>query len=154
MFKHFLFFTIILLVSNCSLKENKQVHGSKNLDIKKNEILVNVSNRNDIIKALGHPSTKSIFDTTVWIYIERINIENKIFSLKSSKVVKNDVLVLEFNKRGLLVKKNFYNKDDINQIDFSQSITEDIFSKRGFIYEFLSSMRQKINDPLGIRKKR
>ena len=154
MIRVFLLFTITLLVYSCSLKQKVDQHGLKNLNIKKNEILVNISNKNDIIKILGHPSTKSLFDNSIWIYFEKEKISNSIFKMKSKTLIKSNVLVLELNNRGILIKKDFYDMNDINKLNFSKATTEDTFSKRGFVYDFLSSMRQKINDPLNKRKKR
>ena len=70
------------------------------------------------------------------------------------KIYKNDVLVLELDKYGVLKKKNFYNKDDLKKINFDEDIVEASYEKNSFIYDFLSSMRQKINDPLGKRAKK
>ena len=42
----------------------------------------------------------------------------------------------------------------MKKIKFLEDETEHSFSKKSFVYEFLSSMRKKINDPLGVRKKR
>ena len=152
--KVFILFSITLLVYSCSLKQKVDEHGLKNLDIKKNKILVNASNKNDIIKILGEPSTKSLFDNSIWIYMEKERVANGIFNINSKKIIKSNVLVLELNNRGLLVKKDFYDMNDINKLKFSDDKTKDIFSKRGFVYDFLSSMRQKMNDPLNKRNNR
>ena len=80
--------------------------------------------------------------------------QSKIKNLGKMKIVKNDVLILEINKYGILKKKEFYNQDDMEQIKFAKNNTEDKFGKNSFIYEFLSSMRQKMNDPLGTRAKK
>ena len=116
------------------------------------KIQVNSSNKNDIVKIFGEPSTKSTFDNDVWIYIER-KITNTHFFGKRELII-NNVLVLEIDDLGLLAKIDFYNIDDMNKLKFDKDNTEISYSKRGFIYDFLSSMRQKINDPLGVRKKR
>ena len=116
------------------------------------KIQVNTTNKNDLVKIFGEPSTKSTFDNDVWIYIER-KITNTHFLGKRELVV-NNVLVLEIDNRGLLAKIDFYNIDDMNKLKFDKDNTDITFSKRDFIYDFLSSMRQKINDPLGVRKKR
>ena len=116
------------------------------------KIQVNTTNKNDLIKIFGEPSTKSTFDTDVWIYIER-KITNTHFLGKRELIV-NNVLVLEIDNRGLLAKIDFYNIDDMNKLKFDKDNTEITYSKRNFIYDFLSSMRQKVNDPLGVRKKR
>ena len=116
------------------------------------KIQVNTTNRNDLIKIFGEPSTKSTFDNDVWIYIER-KITNTHFFGKRELIV-NNVLVLEIDQRGLLAKIDFYNIDDMKKINFDKDKTIVSYSKRSFVYDFLSSMRQKINDPLGVRKKR
>ena len=115
---------------------------------------VNLSNKNDIKKILGKPSTKSKFDNDVWIYIERKQTQSNLKNLGKMKIFKNDVLVLEINEYGILKKKNFYNKDDLENIKFTKETTESEFKRNSFIYEFMSSMRQKINDPLGQRAKK
>ena len=116
------------------------------------KIQVNTTNKNDIIKIFGEPSTVSSFDNDVWIYIER-KITNTHFFGKR-QLITNNVLVLEIDQYGLLSKIDFYNIEDMNKLKFDDSTTEIAFRKRNFIYDFLSSMRQKINDPLGVRKKR
>ena len=116
------------------------------------KIQINSTNRNDIIKIFGEPSTKSTFDNDVWIYIER-KITNTHLLGKRELVV-NNVLVLEIDQRGLLSKIDFYNIEDMNKINFDKTKTASVYGKRSFVYDFLSSMRQKVNDPLGVRKKR
>ena len=116
------------------------------------KIEINSTNRNDIIKIFGEPSTKSTFDNDVWIYIER-KITNTHLLGKRELVV-NNVIVLEIDQRGLLSKIDFYNIEDMNKINFDKTKTASVYGKRSFVYDFLSSMRQKVNDPLGVRKKR
>ena len=70
------------------------------------------------------------------------------------KIFKNDILVLEMDKYGILKKKDFYNQDDMNDIKIVKDTTNTNFSKNSFIYDFMSSMRQKLNDPLGVRAKK
>tara|TARA_A100001015_G_scaffold303624_1_gene393542 strand:+ start:474 stop:944 length:471 start_codon:yes stop_codon:yes gene_type:complete len=144
--------TIILFISNCSLNLVDDHHGVYFLEKKMKKIQVNSTNKNDLILIFGEPSTVSSFDNDVWIYIER-KITNTHFFGKRELVV-NNVLVLEIDEYGLLAKIDFYNIDDMNKLKFDKDNTEISYSKRSFIYDFLSSMRQKINDPLGVRKKR
>ncbi len=106
---------------------------------------------NDIVKLLGEPSTKSSFDNDVWIYIERKISTGSIFKLGKEELIVNNVLVLEINEMGLLASKEFYNKDTMNKIKFIETSTGSVYRKKSFVYDFLSSMRQKINDPM--RKK-
>ncbi|MDB2580726.1 outer membrane protein assembly factor BamE, partial [Candidatus Pelagibacter bacterium] len=115
---------------------------------------VNKTNKNDIKKILGNPSITSKFDNDLWIYIERKQTQSKLKNLGKMKIYKNDVLVLEIDKYGILKKKEFYNKDDMENIKRVEATTEAGFNRNTFIYDFLSSMRQKINDPLGVRAKK
>ena len=149
----YLFFTIIV-VSNCTLKPVIKHHGVPSLEKKQNSLIVNKTNKNDIIKILGNPSTTSKFDNDVWIYIERKQTQSKLKNLGKMKIFKNDVLVLEIDDYGLLKNKIFYNKDDMKNIKIAETTTKSGFTKNSFIYEFMSSMRQKIDDPLGQRAKK
>ena len=143
-----------LIVANCTFRPVVNHHGVPFLEKKQLSLEVNVSNKNDIKKILGKPSTKSKFDNDVWIYIERKQTQSNIKNLGKMKIFKNDVLVLEINEYGILKKKNFYNKDDLENVKFTKETTESDFKRNSFIYEFMSSMRQKINDPLGQRAKK
>lgn len=101
---------------------------------------------------MGPPSTKSSFNNDVYIYIERKTSGTKITKLGKKQLVKNDVLVLEIDKTGMLLSKKFYNKDDMNKIKFDENETGINYSQKSFIYNFLSSLRQKIDDPLGKKR--
>ena len=129
-------------------------HGVPFLEKKQELLITNKSNKNDIKKILGVPSTRSKFNNDVWIYIERKQTQSKLKNLGKMKIFKNDVLVLEIDNYGILKKKNFYNKDDMKKIKIVETSTESGFEKNSFIYDFMSSMRQKINDPLGQRVKK
>ena len=123
------------------------------LEKKQSSLIVNKTNKNDIIKILGNPSTKSKFDNDVWIYIERKQTQSKLTNLGKMKIYKNDVLVLEIDNYGILKKKEFYNKDDMKNLKMVKNTTENGFRKKVFLYDFMSSLRQKINDPLNKRAK-
>jgi len=145
---------ISLIVSNCSFKPVVNHHGVHFLEKKQASLIVNISNKNDITKILGNPSTKSKFDNDLWIYIERKQTQSKFRNLGKMKIYKNDILVLEINNNGILKKKEFYNIDDMKNIKIAEATTEAGFQKNTFIYDFMSSMRQKLNDPLGQRAKK
>ena len=143
-----------LIVANCSPKKVNKHHGVPLLEKKQSSLVVNKTNKNDIKGILGNPSTKSKFDNDVWIYIERKQSQSKLMNLGKMKITKNNVLVLEIDKYGILKKKEFYNKDDMENIKIVEATTTASFKRNSFIYEFMSSMRQKINDPLGQRAKK
>lgn len=143
---------LFFVLTQCSLNKVVLHHGVHNLEKKQTKLKVNFSNKNDIISLIGPPSTKSSFDTDVYIYIERKTSSSKLTKLGKKKLLTNNVLVLEINKDGILQKKNFYNIDDMKQIKFDENITAVNYSKRSFVYSFLSSLRQKIDDPLGKKR--
>ena len=141
-----------MFISNCSLNKVIKHHGVHYLDIKEKQLVINQTNKNDILKILGPPSTKGMFDNNVYIYIERKTSSSKLRKLGKKKLLTNNVLVIEINNKGILVSKEFLNEEKINNINFSKSTTDKNYSKRSFVYGFLSSMRQKINDPLGKKR--
>ena len=152
--KKILLIFIAFFISNCSLNEVSKHHGVLFLDKKQAKLVINTTNKNDIIKILGPPSTKSTFNNDIWIYIERKTSKGSLIAMGKNKLVTNNILILEINNRGLLTKKDFLDIDDMNKLEFSKDTTEKVYSKKSFIYDFLSSMRQKINDPLGKRKEK
>ena len=147
------FIIIFLFIANCSFNKAIKHHGVNLLEKKQEKLFLKTTNKNDIVKLLGPPSTKSTFDNDIWIYIERKTTTKKLFKLARKKILINNVLVLEIDNYGLLVKKEFYNIEKMNDLDFSKRKTESILTKQSFVYDFLSSMRQKLNDPLGKRTK-
>ena len=151
--KLFIFFIIPLFFSACTLKKVEKHHGVNFLDKKQEKLTVNQSNKNDILKLLGSPSTKSTFDNDLWIYIERKTDNSSITRFGSEKIIVNNVLLLDINSMGLLEKKEFLDLTNMQDLKFAEQITENQYMKNTFVYDFLSSMRQKINDPLGKRKR-
>jgi len=154
MYKYFLVIIASVILSNCSIKKAVNHHGVHFLEKKQENLIINTSNKNDVTKILGTPLTKSKFDNDLWIYIERKESNSGLLKLGKSQLIKNDVLILEIDNYGILLNKTFYNMDDMNNIKFVDATTNTEFKKNSFIYNFLSSMRQKINDPLGVRAKK
>ena len=146
-------FIVFFIISNCSFNKVIKKHGVRNLEKKQLKLVINESNKNDIKKILGPPSSTSTFDNDLWIFIEREITHERLLKLGKEKLVKNNVLFLEINSKGILIKKNFFDINEMNEAEISSLNTEAKYSKKSFIYDFLSSMRQKINDPLGKRKK-
>ena len=154
MYKILYIILISFIVSNCSFKPVVKHHGVPFLEKKQKSLIINITNKNDIKKILGNPSTTSKFDNDIWIYIERKQTQSELKNLGKMKIYKNDVLVLEIDNYGILKKKEFYNKEDMKKIKIVKATTEAGFKRNSFIYDFMSSMRQKINDPLGQRAKK
>tara|TARA_B100000780_G_C20794914_1_gene315667 strand:+ start:53 stop:517 length:465 start_codon:yes stop_codon:yes gene_type:complete len=148
---YYIFF-IFLFISNCTLNKVIKHHGVHFLEKKQEQLVIGSSNSNDIIGLFGAPSTKGAFKDDIWIYIE-ITTSSSKYSLIGKKIlVNNNVLILEIDNKGLLKKKSFLNKEDMNNLKFTESTTATDYTKNKFVYEFLNSVRQKINDPLGKKK--
>ena len=143
---------LIFFLASCTLNKVVQHHGVHNLEIKQTKLKINETNKNDIIELIGPPSTKSTFDNDLYIYVERKTSGSKLRKLGKKILIKNDVLVLEIDSKGILIAKNFYNKNDMNNLVFDKDETDVNYSKRSFIYNFLTSLRQKIDDPLGKKR--
>ncbi len=129
---------------NCSFKEQNKTHGINFLD-KRNEILeVNRSNKNDIIKLIGKPHSKSINNDNKWFYFERKTSRGKIIKLGRNVLHTNNVLELEFDKYGVLKNKKIYNKDSMNKVSVSDSETVNTVSEKSFVRSLLSSINEKM----------
>ena len=146
-------FIILIFITNCKFNKVIDSHGVHFLDKKQQKLNILTSNKNDILELLGPPSTKSTFNNDLWIYIERKKTASNLKNLGKKKTYVNNVLLLEINNRGLLVKKDFLDINDMKKLKFTNDSTQSSYSKKSFVYDFLSSMRQKISDPLGVRKK-
>ncbi len=150
--KKILIICTLIFISNCSIKKVVKHHGVHNLEKKQSKLIVNETNRNDIIDLIGPPSTKSSFDNDIFIYIERKTSSSKLTKFGKKKLLVNDVLLLEIDERGLLVNKKLYDMNDMEQIKFDEDNTFIGYKKNTFIYDFLFSLRQKIDDPLGKKR--
>jgi len=143
--KNILFLLLILtLFNSCQRNEVIKTHGLAYLENRQKLIIVNKSNKNDTIKILGQPATKGMTNDNVWIYIERTRTRGKMLKLGQIRLKKNNVLVLEFNKFGVVNKKKFYDKTNMKKITFAKGITENEIKKENFVYSFLSSVREKM----------
>jgi len=129
-----------------------QHHGVHNLEKKQKKLVINKTNKNDIIKSIGPPSTKSKFNNEIYIYIERKTSSSKLSKLGKKILIRNNVLILDFDKKGMLIAKKFYNKDDMQKIKFEENITLGDYTRRSFIYNFFYTLRQRIDDPRGIKR--
>ena len=145
---------LFLSISNCKLNRIENNHGVHFLEKKQQNLIVNEWNKNDIIMLLGQPSTKGSFNNDLWIYIERKKTGTNLMRLGKKKIFVNNVLSLELNDQGLLVKKDLKNIEDMKDLEFNPNDTTIGFRKRTFVYDFVTTLIQKINDPLGTRKKK
>ena len=140
----YLLVIILFFITACNQNEVIKTHGIAYLDKREKLIIVNKSNKNDTVNILGQPSTRGMTDDNLWIYIERTITRGKLLKFGRNYIKKNNVLVLEFDKYGIVKKKEFYDKEKMKKVDFAKNITENDIRKQNFIYSFLSSIRQKM----------
>ena len=133
------FFTI-----NCSVNKVSNTHGFRFLEIKSDKILVNKTNKNDVKKLVGPPSSVSNFDD-IWLYIERKKTNQSIYKLGKKKISKNNILILEFNSMGLVSSKKFLKLEDMNDIKIAEKMTNKKFKNDNKLYNALSTLRNKLN---------
>ena len=144
--KTFYIIFLILVATSCSIKPVDNYHGVTYLEKKQKKLIINKSNKNDIIKILGPASTESVLEDDVWIYIENRKTKSSLLKLGKELVITNNILVLEIDKKGILKNKEFYNIDDQNKVNFSKDKTI-VSDKDSFVYSVVSSLRQKIDSP-------
>ena len=140
----YLIIFFIFFIFSCGQDQVIKTHGVAYLNKRENLIIVNEANKNDAISILGQPSTKGMVNDNLWIYIERTRTRGKLLKLGKNYLLKNNVLILEFDKYGILQRKEFYSKKDMNEIKFAKNETVNELRKENFIYSFLSSVRQKM----------
>ena len=134
------FFTI-----NCSLKNVSNTHGFRFLETKINKIVINKTNKNDLNKLIGPPSSVSNFND-IWLYIERKKTNQSIYKLGKKRILKNNILIIEFNSMGIVSNKKFLRLDDMNDIKIAEKVTNEKFKNDNKIYDILSTLRNKINN--------
>ena len=136
------FFLIIL--TNCQLKDSSNTHGIIFLENRAEKLIIKNSNKNDVIKIIGQPHSKSLNNDDEWIYIERVFVKGEYHKLGQHILKTNNILFLEFDKFGILINKKLFNKEDINKIAFSIKETENEITKSSFIQGLFSSLKAKM----------
>ena len=144
----YIFIFIFFIISSCSSGKVVNTHGNNLINITNSKLIVNKTNKNDIIDLLGPPSSKSSFNENIWIYIETKKQSTSLFKVGSRKLIKSNVLVVRLNERGILKKKDYYNIDDMNKVKFSEQVTQSVYNKNSYVYGVLRSLRDKINSPI------
>ena len=142
-FNKILVLMFFILIS-CQLQESTRNHGILFLENRSDKIVINTSNKNDVINIIGEPHSKSFNNENTWIYVERILIKGKYHKLGRHSLKTNNVLVLDFNKYGVLSGKKLFDKKDISKISFSTKETENELAKKSFVVTFLQSVKSKM----------
>ena len=140
-----LFIFIFLITLNCTTNKVSKNHGFKSLETKYQKIKINSDNKNDLIKIIGPPSTKSDFNENRWFYVERRKTNLDIKKLGKKTIEINNILIVEFNEIGILIDKKLLNKDNMNDVKYVKSITQKDFKKSNFLFNLFSSFREKMN---------
>ena len=149
-----LFIIIFVLTLSCSNNKVVKNHGITGLELKTNKIKVLKSNKNDVLKIIGKPSTVSLFDENSWLYIQRETINQSVFKLGKSKIKKNNILEIVFNKHGLVESKKLYNLENMNDLKKVKNTTQKKYDTNSKIGKLIKSLEQKINAPKMNRNKK
>ena len=150
--KYIFYFSVFLFTLNCSINKVSNIHGFRSLDTKSGKILISKTNKNDVRKILGPPSSISNFED-VWYYIERKKTNQQILKLGKKKISKNNVLLLKFDSKGLVVFKEVIDIEDMNEIKINEKKTTKKFNQDNMMYNIFSTLREKINAPTRNKKK-
>ena len=142
-----LLIVIFLLTLSCANNKVVKNHGIAGLELKTNKIEVLKSNKNDVLNIIGKPSTVSLFDENFWIYIQRETVNQSVFKLGKSKILKNNILEVVFNKYGLVQSKKLYNLNDMNDIKIVKNKTQKKYDDSSPITKLIKSLEQKVNSP-------
>ena len=142
-FNLFLLLVFFILIG-CKLQEPTKNHGILFLKNRADKLTVNVSNKNDVLSIIGNPHSKSISNDDDWIYIERVLTKGEFLKLGQNTLKTNNVLVLSFDKYGVLKEKYLIDKNDKNKLAFSKNSTENKLSQASFIEKFLQSLKTKM----------
>ncbi len=149
----YLYIFFFILIVNCSGNKVSNYHGSKLLDEKYNKIFINKTNKNDLLLIIGPPSTISDFNKNKWYYFERLKSNQSLLKLGKQKIKKNNILVVELNRDGILIDKKLFNLEDMNDLKYLKTTTQKEFKKDGMMYNVFSSLREKINSPIRNKQK-
>ncbi len=145
--KYLIIITFFFIV-NCTGNKVSNYHGAKLLEQKYNKIQVNKTNKNDIIKIIGQPSTISDFNKNKWFYFERLKTNQSLFKLGTQKIKKNNILIVELNNNGILKDKKLINLENMNDVKYMKDLTNKEFKNDNIFSGIISTMREKINSPI------
>ena len=141
-----IFAILFFQLNSCGLKvvENHGQIYEKNINFK--ELQVGKTTKNEIVELLGSPSTTSNFDNEQsWIYIS--SEFNKFVFLDGSNTDQK-ILILSFNQN-TLKDKELLSRNDINNIEYEDTITDSKGKKINWIKEFFTNLNP---DPYGKKK--
>ena len=149
----YIFIIIFIFIINCSGNKVSNYHGIKSLEAKYGKIEIKKTNKNDLIRIIGPPSTISDFDKNKWFYFERLKTNQSLLKFGKQKIKRNNILVVELDQKGIVKSKNILDLNNMNDIKYVKQITVKDFKRDSTMYNVLSSLREKINSPARKRSK-
>ena len=143
---HFIYCLILIFIilSGCQLHDPTNTHGITFLENRSKKLSINQSNKNDVIRVFGQPQIIDENNEDNWIYVERVLTKGKYHELGRHKLKENNILLLFFDKYGILIKKEYFSKNEINKISFSSKDTKNDITRKSFIQNLLQSVKQKM----------
>ena len=141
---HIFLFIIFIILNGCQLQDPNKNHGILFLENRADKLVLKKTNKNDVIKILGNPHSKSIDNNDRWLYLERVLTKGELHKLGQNILLDNNVLVLDFDKFGILSNKKLLTKEDKEDIKFSELKTENRLTEKSFVESFLSSIKSKM----------
>ena len=148
----YLYILLFITIINCSGNKVSNYHGQKSLELKFDQLRINVTNKNDIIKIIGPPSIISDFNENKWFYVERLKTNQSLLKFGAQRIKKNNILIVELNNSGILIDKKLLNISDMNDLKYAKKETSKDFVNKNVLYDVFSSLREKINAPVRNKK--
>ena len=143
----YFYILIFFIIINCSGNKVSNYHGANQLESKFDKIEIDKTNKNDLLKIIGPPSSKSDFNENIWFYVERLKSNQSLIKLGTQKIKKNNILIVELNETGILKKKKLLDLENMNDIKYLENTTEKEFKNDSFLYDVFTTLREKINSP-------
>ena len=134
---------IFFFLLSCSFQPAKIKEGIANLEQKNSLLSKNSSNKNDVIKVLGETILKEFPNDNIWIYTETDRVNN---FYGKAKIVKNNILILEFDPKGILINKVFLTEKEFNKLEFDEDYTKSYAINDTFSKKFLASLRKRFQN--------
>lgn len=141
---HFFFILFFIILIGCQLQEPNKNHGILFIENRAKSLVIQKSNKNDVLKVLGNPHSKSINNEDRWIYFERVLSKGEFHKLGQNILKKNNILVLDFDKFGVLKNKKLLNINDKEKLEFSKKSTKNNLTKKSFVENLLQSVKSKM----------
>ena len=141
---HFFFILFFIILIGCQLQEPNKYHGILFIENRAKSLVIQKSNKNDVLKVLGNPHSKSINNEDRWIYFERVLSKGEFHKLGQNILKKNNILVLDFDKFGVLKNKKLLNITDKQKLEFSKKSTKNNLTKKSFVENLLQSVKSKM----------